>query len=146
MSQVTDFNPVCASSYTLKGKLTREKLRPIMELQAESFPRYRQRLADTGRKLHGARFEDSPDFDVDQHSAFALASLRRLDLLTPRTVRTIHLPGAAGKKELDAAMSRFLSEDWDLAKPLWDVLLVDKCAGSLWLVVICHLSNKQLHR
>jgi hypothetical protein len=80
MADATDFSPVCASTYTFKGKMTREKLRSVLEIQSDKFPKYRQRLSNVRRKLHGAGFEDAPDFDVDKHSAPVACPLPRTRL------------------------------------------------------------------
>ncbi|THH13443.1 hypothetical protein EUX98_g9724, partial [Antrodiella citrinella] len=71
------------------------------------FPKYGQRVTSVGRKFHGARFEDDPYFDVNNH------------------VRTIRLPEPAGKAELDELMGDFIAQDWDLSRPLWEMALVE---------------------
>ncbi|PCH44092.1 hypothetical protein WOLCODRAFT_164912 [Wolfiporia cocos MD-104 SS10] len=106
LSEVTDFNPVCACTYTLRGKFTIEKLRDAAARQSERFPKYRQRIISVGRRFHGARFEDDPHFDLNNH------------------IRTVRLPKPAGKKELDDLMGKFIAQSWDLNRPLWEMVLV----------------------
>lgn len=58
-----------------------------MSVLVDSFPKYRQRLANVGRRWHGARFVDDPKYDVRNH------------------VSVQSLPGKAGKKELEEFVS-----------------------------------------
>lgn len=57
------------------------------ERQAEKFPKYRQRVTSVGRRFHGARFENDPDFDMSKH------------------IHAVTLPEPAGKRELDDLVS-----------------------------------------
>ncbi|GBE87466.1 hypothetical protein SCP_1101420 [Sparassis crispa] len=107
LTDATEFNPVCAGTFTYRGKLTFEMAEHASNIQAKKFPRYRQRLTSLGRRLHGARFEDDPDFDMRNH------------------VEVVTLSEPAGKRELEDLMGEFLARGWDLKRPLWDMILVE---------------------
>ncbi|KAF9816003.1 hypothetical protein IEO21_04253 [Rhodonia placenta] len=107
LSEAADFNPVCACTYTLRDKLSLEQLYHSAERQAEKFPKYRQRVTSVGRRFHGARFENDPDFDMSKH------------------IHAVTLPEPAGKRELDDLMGKFIAQDWDLRRPLWEMVLVE---------------------
>ncbi|TCD61046.1 hypothetical protein EIP91_009119 [Steccherinum ochraceum] len=107
LTDATDFNPVCACTFTLQGKLTVVDLRNAVYRLYTGFPKYRQRVTSVGRKFHGARFEDDPHFDVNNH------------------VRVITLPEPAGKRELDELMGDFIAQEWDMSRPLWEMVLVE---------------------
>ncbi|KAI0929578.1 hypothetical protein AcV7_005072 [Taiwanofungus camphoratus] len=106
LTDAADFNPVCACTYTLRGKLPIEQLRDSTERQTNKFPKYRQRLTSLGRNFHGARFEDDPTFDSRDH------------------IHTATLPEPAGRRELDELMGKFIAQDWDFERPLWEMVLV----------------------
>jgi len=107
LSDVSDFNPVCAGTYTFEAPLKYADLVQTALDMANDFPRYKQRLTSRGRRWHGARFEADPDFKIENH------------------VHATILPAPAGKKELDDLVSKFIAKDWDLNKPLWEMLLVE---------------------
>ncbi|KZS99885.1 uncharacterized protein LAESUDRAFT_765129 [Laetiporus sulphureus 93-53] len=107
VTDAADFNPVCASTYTFRGKLTLEDVRHAAITRGERFPRYKQRVTSVGRSFHGARFEDDPNFDINNH------------------IRSVTLPEPAGKHELNKLMGKFIAQDWDLSRPLWELLLVE---------------------
>ncbi|THG97098.1 hypothetical protein EW026_g4854 [Hermanssonia centrifuga] len=73
----------------------------------KKFPKYGQRLTSVGRKWHGARFEDDPHFDYKNH------------------VHVTQLPEPGGKHQLETLMGEFIAQDWDLSKPLWEMLIVE---------------------
>ncbi|KIJ55141.1 hypothetical protein M422DRAFT_23789 [Sphaerobolus stellatus SS14] len=107
LSDVTDLNPVCAGTYTLEAPLKYEDLTQVALDMAKDFPRYKQRLTSRGRRWHGARFEEDPQFKIENH------------------VRATILPEPAGKKELDDLVAKFIAKEWDLNRPLWEILLVE---------------------
>ncbi|CAL1709951.1 unnamed protein product [Somion occarium] len=82
-------------------------LRRAMMRTDKKFPKYHQRLTSVGRKFHGTRFEDDPHFDMNNH------------LLMSR------LPEPAGKRELDDSMGRFIAQDWNLTRPLWEMVILE---------------------
>ncbi|KAI0628224.1 wax ester synthase-like acyl-CoA acyltransferase domain-containing protein [Trametes polyzona] len=107
LSDITDFNPACTSVVTLRDHVTVEMLAEQLVKQGEKFPRYRQRLDNTGRLLHGATFVDDPDFNVLDH------------------IRVMRLPEPAGKRELDALVGEVIAEPWDLERPLYNMVIVE---------------------
>ncbi|CCM02027.1 uncharacterized protein FIBRA_04103 [Fibroporia radiculosa] len=107
LTDAADFNPVCACTYTLKGKLSLEKLYSSANRQAKRFPKFRQRITSVGRRLHGARFADDPEFSLKNH------------------IRAVSLPEPAGRVELNELMGEFIAQDWDLSRPLWEMILVE---------------------
>ncbi|KAL4242470.1 long-chain O-acyltransferase family protein [Abortiporus biennis] len=107
LNDATGFNPVCASTYTLNGKVTLEMAKKALERMLQKFPRYHQKLTSVGRKFHGPRFEDVPNFDMNQH------------------IHVVQLPEPAGRHELEDMVGDFIAKDWDLSKSLWDMLLVE---------------------
>lgn len=107
LSSVSAFNPVCAASFVLKGKIELKSLEEIAKRQVEIFPKYRQILTNTGRKFHGSTFVDDPNWDVKRH------------------ISIYSLPQHAGRKELDAFTAEFIARDWDFTKPLWEMAVID---------------------
>ncbi|OCH91412.1 hypothetical protein OBBRIDRAFT_792348 [Obba rivulosa] len=107
LTEATDFNPVCASTYSLRGKLSLDMLKNAAMRQAERFPKYKQRLTSVGRRFHGARFEDNPEFNMNNH------------------VHAVTLPEPAGKQELNDLMGKFIAQEWDLRRPLWEMILIE---------------------
>ncbi|OBZ65245.1 putative importin subunit beta-4 [Grifola frondosa] len=107
LSDAADFNPVCASIYSLRGKVSLDLLTTTIMRQVEKFPRYHQRLTSVGRMFRGPRFEDDPDFDIKNH------------------ICIVKLPEPGGKQELEELVGKFIAKDWDLRRPLWESMLVD---------------------
>ncbi|KAI0766896.1 wax ester synthase-like acyl-CoA acyltransferase domain-containing protein [Trametes elegans] len=107
LSDITDFNPACTSIFTTRDHVTEDMLAGQLTRQSEKFPRYRQKLASTGRLLHGATFVDDPDFDVLNH------------------IQVRRLPEPAGKKELDALVGEVIAQPWVLTRPLWDMVIIE---------------------
>ncbi|KAH9925720.1 wax ester synthase-like acyl-CoA acyltransferase domain-containing protein [Fomitopsis serialis] len=107
LADVTDFNPVCTSAYTLKGRLTLEDLYSAAQRQSEKFPKYKQRVTSVLRRFHGARFEEDPDFNLKNH------------------IHAVSLPEPAGKHELNDLMGKVIAQEWDLKHPLWEAILVE---------------------
>ncbi|CAL1698680.1 unnamed protein product [Somion occarium] len=103
----SDFNPVCACTYVLRGKISVEMLQHAMIRTDKKFPKYHQRLTSVGRKFHGARFEDDPNFDMNNHILMA------------------QLPEPAGRRELDDFMGKFIAQDWDFTRPLWEMIILE---------------------
>ncbi|KAN0065023.1 hypothetical protein ACQY0O_001486 [Thecaphora frezii] len=107
IQDISAFNPVCSGTFTFQGPVKPELLRAALLRQAETFPRYKQRLVNAGRLWHGPRFVDDPNFDMDNHL----------------TVR--QLPGKAGVEEFDAFISAYIAQPWDYSRPLWEICLLD---------------------
>ena len=92
-------------------------LRRVVEERFLVFPRFRQRPAE----LAGvAVWETDRDFDLERH-----------------VVHTA-LPGAAGRKELQALVSRLATTPLDPARPRWQFHLVDRYDGGSAVVVRIH--------
>jgi WS/DGAT/MGAT family acyltransferase len=72
---------------------------------AEEFPRFRQRVAEPlGRP---PRFEDDPQFDVDQH------------------LHRFALPSPGDRAALEAVVSDLITSPLDSTRPLWHVYLLE---------------------
>jgi len=92
-------------------------LRGIVEERFLVFRRFRQRPAE----LAGvAVWETDRDFDIERH-----------------VVHTA-LPGAAGRKELQALVSRLATTPLDPARPRWQFHLVDRYDGGSAVIVRIH--------
>jgi hypothetical protein len=87
-NSTSSFNPVCTATYTFKQPPSMDGMRAALGKQVELFPKYKQRLANVGRRWHGASFVDDPHYSVDRH-------LFEEDL-----------PGEAGKRELEDFVRR----------------------------------------
>ncbi|TFK49306.1 hypothetical protein OE88DRAFT_1683145 [Heliocybe sulcata] len=106
LSRGTDFNPVCAGIFTFKREFELDSLIKIWSAMTERYPVYRQRVTGLNRRFHTARLKEDPNFDVRN------------------SIRVVHMPdGANGKDELEDEMARFIAQDWDLSKPLWEVMV-----------------------
>ncbi|CEH14645.1 hypothetical protein CBOM_02472 [Ceraceosorus bombacis] len=103
----SSFNPVCTATFVFKEPPTLDNIKEALKVQSDLFPKYKQKLANVGRKWHGAHFVDDPDWNVNRH-----VSIQRL-------------PEPAGKKELEEYTARFIAKDWDFDKPLWESVIFD---------------------
>lgn len=101
-----DFNPVCAASYTLRGLPDEKALDECYNALVDKFPKYKSKLASTGRRFHGATFVPDSNFDIRNH-------VTRRELRSP-----------AGPSELDDFIAQVESFTWDLDKPLWEAILL----------------------
>jgi len=81
------------------------------------FPRFRQRAVERDGT---ACWEDDERFDVARH-----------------VVRDA-LPGRAGKRELQALVSRLVATPLDPAHPMWQFHLVERCGGGSALILRIH--------
>src|SRR6185436_20120442 len=88
----------------LADRIRPERLRATLESHFLRYPRFRQRPVDVA----GATF-----WETD--AAFDLA----------RQIEVVKLPGKAGKTQLQALVSRLVSEPLDRRRPLWRFHLVD---------------------
>jgi WS/DGAT/MGAT family acyltransferase len=97
----------------LKG-LLRERL-------VARYPRFRQRVVAGGGLLSGERWQDVPDFRLEEH------------------LRRVVLPPPGGQAALEALVSESLSLPLDRTKPLWELVLVEGVGpGSALLVRVHH--------
>ena len=100
-----------------RERLDIARLRRIVEERFLVFRRFRQRPAE----LAGvAVWETDRDFDIERH-----------------VVHTA-LPGAAGRKELQALVSRLATTPLDPARPRWQFHLVDRYDGGSAVIVRIH--------
>ncbi|UZJ57086.1 hypothetical protein CBS101457_006406 [Exobasidium rhododendri] len=105
LSSVSNFNPVCSATYTFKHNVELAKMEETVLQQVDTFPKYKQILANTGRRWHGSTFIDDPNWSVKRH------------------VFQESLPEPAGRKELDDYTAQFVARDWDFSKPLWETII-----------------------
>ena len=83
------------------------------------FRRFSQRPVETAA---GAFWETDPDFDLDQH------------------IVRHELPGRAGRRELQAFISRLACTPLDPSRPMWQFHLIDNYTGGSALVMRMHHS------
>lgn len=113
LNDISGFNPACTATYTFEQPISKEKLKAALEKQASKFPRYKQRLTNTGRKFHGAMFEDiKGGWDVYD------------------SVKHVTLPEPAGLKELEDFTATFVAKSWDFSEPLCEVRVLDNYKGN----------------
>ncbi|EPQ53700.1 hypothetical protein GLOTRDRAFT_139840 [Gloeophyllum trabeum ATCC 11539] len=106
LQRETDFNPVCAGIFTFKDAFTFESLVSVWSAMTERYPAYRQRVTGLNRRFHTARLKEDLNFDVRNN------------------ITVVEMPdGKNGKDELEDEMARFIARDWDLSKPLWEVIV-----------------------
>jgi len=100
-----------------RERLEIARLRRIVEERFLVFRRFRQRPAE---RAGVAVWETDRDFDIERH-----------------VVHTA-LPGAAGRKELQALVSRLATTPLDPARPRWQFHLVDRYDGGSAVIVRIH--------
>ena len=101
----------------LADRIRPERLRATLESHFLRYPRFRQRPVDVA----GATF-----WETD--AAFDLA----------RQIEVVKLPGKAGKTQLQALVSRLVSEPLDRRRPLWRFHLVDNYLEGSALILRIH--------
>jgi len=94
-----------------------ERLARVIGERFLKFERFRQRPVE---RLGAAYWETVSDFDIEDH------------------VERVALPGRAGKKELQALVSRLASMPLDPTRPLWQFHLVDNFDGGSALILRIH--------
>ena len=100
-----------------EGTIDYERLKKTIAQRLAPFRRFRQRvIADTT----STGWEDDPDYSIDFH------------------VRRAHLPGKAGKDELERFAAQLISQPLDDSKPLWQFILLDNYKGGTALVSRIH--------
>lgn len=98
-----DFNPVCSGIFIFKDEIADDALVRSWSEMITRFPRYRQKLVDTGLTWHPAQLVDDENFDIKNH------------------IFVDRLPdGKNGKRELEEEMATFIAKTWDLSRPLWE--------------------------
>ena len=105
---------------TFDGALDVERLKATLESRLLArYGRFRQRVQEP-RLLGLPRWVDDPTFDLEAH------------------VHRIGLPGPGDQAALQALVSDLMSTQLDYSKPLWQVHVVEGCAGGGALVVRLH--------
>jgi WS/DGAT/MGAT family acyltransferase len=98
-----------------------ERVREIVqERLVGRYPRFRQRVVESGGPLGGAFWEDDPLFDLDLH-------------LHDRT-----LPAPGDRAALQRLVSDLMAEPLDRAKALWNMYLVDGYGAGSAIYVRMH--------
>ncbi|KDN53513.1 hypothetical protein K437DRAFT_260457 [Tilletiaria anomala UBC 951] len=97
-STTSGFNPVFTATHIFHSPLTFEEVKAAIE---------KQKLQGYGRGWHSARFVEDPNWAVERH------------------LRVERLPEPAGLRELEAYTGRFIAQQWDLNKPLWECVLLE---------------------
>jgi WS/DGAT/MGAT family acyltransferase len=103
--------------FMLDRRIAVRDLRRILERRFLAFRRFRQRAVQDAT---GAWWEDADDFDIGNH------------------LRRVSLPGRAGKRELQALVSRLASTPLDFSRPLWEFHVVDNYDGGSALILRIH--------
>src|SRR5260221_8576411 len=99
------------------GRLDARAVKKAVAARFLAFPRLRQCAVHDAA---GAWWEDTEAFDLDEHVVHA------------------KLPGAGGKRQLEALVSRLASTPLDPEKPLWQFHIVDNFRGGSALVTRIH--------
>ena len=102
---------------TLRDRVRFERLRNIVDKRFLRYARFRQKPVEDNGVTY---WETAADFDIDQH------------------VTRVTLPGAAGKKELQAYVSRHVSRPLDPSRPLWKFHVVENYLGGSALIAQIH--------
>ena len=98
-------------------RLRAADVRRTIEKRFLGFPRFRQRAVQDAA---GAWWETDESLDLDRH------------------VHAVKLPGKAGKRELEALVSRLASTPLDSSRPLWEFHLVRDYQGGSALITRIH--------
>jgi diacylglycerol O-acyltransferase / wax synthase len=102
-----------------EGRVDFARLRQVIDERFLVFCRFRQRAV----QLRGfSVWETDTEFDLDRH------------------VVPTALPGKAGKKELQALVSRLIATPLDPARPMWQFHLVENYGGGSALIARIHHS------
>ena len=101
----------------LDGHLALRDVKRILERRFLAYRRFRSRAV---QDASGAWWETDDEFDISRH------------------VQRVSLPGKAGKKELEALVSKLASTPLDFSRPLWEFHLVDNYAGGSALITRIH--------
>jgi WS/DGAT/MGAT family acyltransferase len=96
------------------------KVREVYRQRLLSFERFRQRVVERGIAFATPRWEDVPDFDLDQH------------------LHHIALPAPHDRAALSALVDDIASQPLDHTLPLWQVHVVDDVEGGSALIMRYH--------
>jgi len=101
----------------LREKINLTQVRKILEARWLTFHRFKQKAIQDPT---GAWWETDDNFDIKNH------------------LRTVRLPGKAGKKELEDLVSALASKGLDFSHPLWEFTLVENYRGGSALIQRIH--------
>jgi diacylglycerol O-acyltransferase / wax synthase len=96
---------------------TREELTARFAAKIPMVPRYRQRVRFLPLDLGRPAWIDDRHFSLDYH------------------LRRSAVPAPGGRAELDALVSRVMSQHLDRARPLWEVWVVEGLEDGRWAIV-----------
>jgi diacylglycerol O-acyltransferase len=99
------------------GNLRAADLRRVIEARWMGYRRFRQKAVEDAA---GAWWVEDQAFDIGWH------------------LREVDLPGRAGKRELQALVSRLASTSLDFGRPLWQFHVVRNYAGGTALIMRVH--------
>ncbi|MGE5667252.1 MAG: wax ester/triacylglycerol synthase family O-acyltransferase, partial [Betaproteobacteria bacterium] len=102
---------------TFRTPVRMARLRSVIAKRYLRFPRFRQRPVEA---LGAAYWEGSGRVDLDYH------------------LQRVSLPGRAGKRELEALVSRLAATELDPGHPRWQFHLVDNYEGGSALIARIH--------
>ena len=102
-----------------REKLSLARLKKVVTKRFLVFGRFSQRPVESAA---GAFWESDPDFDLDHH------------------IVRHELPGRAGRRELQAFISRLACTPLDPSRPMWQFHLIDNYTGGSALVMRMHHS------
>ena len=112
------YNLMMISGVMMFGeRIALRRLRKVIRERFLVFRRFGQRAVETAA---GAFWETDPEFDLDHHIVRA------------------ELPGRAGRRELQAYISRLACTPLDPSRPMWQFHLIDYEAGSALVMRMHH--------
>lgn len=111
-------NPMMISAVLVfEQPIALKRLKRTLDERFLTFRRFRQRVITEGDRVY---WEDDPLFHLDNH------------------IHVIALPGAGGKKELQALTSTLTSTSLDFRRPLWHIHYIENYQGGCALLVRIH--------
>ena len=99
------------------GRVRIRRLREVLAQRFLVFRRFRQRAVE---RPGFSVWEIDPKFDIDHH------------------LMAMRLPGKAGKRELQALVSRLIATPLDPSRPMWQFHLIENYAGGSALIARIH--------
>jgi diacylglycerol O-acyltransferase len=97
---------------TVPGGYSFGRLRDELDVRVKSIPEFRQKLADNRLNLDHPAWVEDDHFDIDRH------------------LHRIALPAPGGRAELSEVCGRIASDPLDRSWPLWEMWVIEKCAGT----------------
>jgi diacylglycerol O-acyltransferase / wax synthase len=102
--------------------IPRERLKEVVESRFLRFDRFRQRMVAPGQPWRAPYWEDAPDIDFDYH------------------LKEVALPPPGDRAALWELIARLSATPLDPAHPLWQMHLVEPCAGGCAMICRVHHS------